>query len=448
MRQIAAFLLPLLALLPQTAAAQELVYDFAFTESDPVATTPGAPAGNGRLVEMARPAEAVIAPAYGPFRLIDPTRVAMAGITDRDSVASFEALLRDNPGVTTIEMIDCPGTEDDRANLRLGRLIRDKGIATHVPANGFVGSGAVEIYLAGVTRTAEPGAEFAVHSWEDDTGREPADYAPDAPQNLAYIDFYRAMGMSEGEAQSFYAMTNSVPYEKAKWLTAGEMDRWARYDAREAPAPALEPAAPQLGVAGPAPRAVSYGPFHVLDGLRAAMVGTTDERSPAAFEAMMRDYPAIATLEMIDCPGTEDDRANLRLGRMIHDRGIATHVPSDGWVASGAVDLFLAGIRRTAEATARFAVHSWEDDTGRGPQDYAADAPKNRAYIDYYRTVGMSEDEARAFYAMTNAAPFSHPRSLTTADLAQWARLDRDDAPRATFAQALPLRSRTALASF
>jgi len=165
---------------------------------------------------------------------------------------------------------------------------------------------------------------------------------------------------------------------------------------------------------------------------------------------MLRDYPGIARLDMIDCPGTEDDRANLRLGRMIRAKGLVTHVPANGWVASGAVELFLAGTQRSAEPSARFAVHSWEDDTGHGPNDYSADAPKNRAYLDYYRTMGMSEGEARAFYAMTNATPFARAQWLSTADMAHWTRLQplpsSGPAPRGNFAQAVS-RSRGGLAS-
>ena len=67
-----------------------------------------------------------------------------------------------------LEMIEAPGTEDDRANLRLGRLIRARGIATHVPAGGSVRSGGVELFLAGTRRIADPGAEFAVHAWADE----------------------------------------------------------------------------------------------------------------------------------------------------------------------------------------------------------------------------------------------------------------------------------------
>jgi hypothetical protein len=82
---------------------------------------------------------------------------------------------------------------------------------------------------------------------------------------------------------------------------------------------------------------------------------------------------------MIECPGTEDDRANLRLGRMIHARGISTHVPAGGSVRSGGVELFLAGVSHRADPEAEFAVHSWADEDGLEAKDYPANAPENRA---------------------------------------------------------------------
>jgi hypothetical protein len=167
-----------------------------------------------------------------------------------------------------------------------------------------------------------------------------------------------------------------------------------------------------------------YGPFRVLDAGRAALVDVTDTASPAQFAALLHDFPAIRQLEMIECPGTEDDRANLRLGRMIHARGIATHVPGGGSVRSGGVELFLAGSRRMADPGAEFAVHSWADEDGLQPQDYAADAPENRAYIDYYREMGMSPTEAAAFYAMTNSVPNEDAKWMNAAQMALWVRLD------------------------
>ena len=232
-----AFLLPLLALAAAPAAAEEVtvtttVYQTAEgTVTETVETTTWFSEGGSERFVAVQPAAVPQGIArFGPFRVLDPGRAALVDVTDADSPRQFEALLKAFPGIALIEMIECPGTEDDRANLRLGRMIRARGLATHVPAGGSVRSGGVELFLAGTTRIADPGAEFAVHSWADDAGRQAGDYAADAPENLKYLDYYREMGMAQSNAADFYAMTNSVPFEQAKWFGAEEMRRWVHLD--------------------------------------------------------------------------------------------------------------------------------------------------------------------------------------------------------------------------
>lgn len=164
----------------------------------------------------------------------------------------------------------------------------------------------------------------------------------------------------------------------------------------------------------------SFGPFRVIDGRRAALVGPTDARSPQAFAAMIAQFPGLEVIEFLDGPGTTHDLANLRLGRAIRAAGLATHVPAGGSARSGAVELFLAGTRRTVDAGALFAVHSWRDERGREPSDFAPEAPENRLYLDYYAEMGMSADQARAFYAMTNSVPHSGALWLDGAEMARW----------------------------
>lgn len=228
MQKLCAFLLPLLALAASPAlanGADEVVYE---TVSEVVYYEQ---VGSERLVMAAPPAAIPQGIAqYGPFRVLDPARAALVDVTDEASPAQFAAMLRDYPGIAMLELIDCPGTEDDRANLRLGRAIHARGIATHVPAGGSVRSGGVELFLAGARRIADPGSEFAVHSWADEDGREAADYPADAPENRAYLDYYREMGMPAAEASAFYAMTNSVPNADAKFLGADEMGKWVHLD--------------------------------------------------------------------------------------------------------------------------------------------------------------------------------------------------------------------------
>jgi len=175
---------------------------------------------------------------YGPFRVLDDRRVALVGETDATTPGYFRAMMRDFPDLEQLDMVECPGTRDDRANLQVGRMIRAAGLVTHVPAVGSVRSGAVELFLAGVERDIAQGAEFAVHSWMDAYGREADDFGMHAQENRQYLDYYREMGMSAEQARSFYAFTNSVPHARALWLDASDMRRWTGRKTQRAQSPA------------------------------------------------------------------------------------------------------------------------------------------------------------------------------------------------------------------
>lgn len=165
---------------------------------------------------------------YGPFIVTSQTSAAMIGPTDTNTPHAFDAMLRDFPQLAMLELVEAPGTSNDIANLAVGRRIRAAGIATHVPRGGSVRSGAVELFLAGAIRTVDDGAQFAVHSWLDNYGREAGDFASDHPANRMYLDYYVEMGMSEARARDFYAMTNSVPHASALWLQSDDMRAWLR----------------------------------------------------------------------------------------------------------------------------------------------------------------------------------------------------------------------------
>lgn len=156
--------------------------------------------------------------SFGPFQVVGPDRVQLNGSIESDTPAQFSAMLRAYPTIRQIDMIDCPGTDDDEANLALARMVRQAGIATFVPAGGSVRSGGVELFLAGAKRSAAPDAEFAVHSWLDEDGLEADDYSESDPVNQEYVDYYREMGMSAEKAKAFYALTNSVSHDDALYL--------------------------------------------------------------------------------------------------------------------------------------------------------------------------------------------------------------------------------------
>jgi hypothetical protein len=184
---------------------------------------------------------------------------------------------------------------------------------------------------------------------------------------------------------------------------------------RFAPAPGLA----RSDVAG-----ARFGPFTVANGTTARMSGDVTSATPRQFATMLAAFPGIKRLELVDCPGSLDEEANLALARMVRRAGMSTHVPAGGSVRSGAVELFLAGVTRSAHPTAEFGVHSWRDEDGREANDYAANDPVHREYLDYYREIGMDTAKARAFYAMTNATGFDEVRYLTKADMARYIALN------------------------
>ncbi len=182
--------------------------------------------------------------------------------------------------------------------------------------------------------------------------------------------------------------------------------------------------APGAGLATRGPAEARFGPFAVVDGTTARMSGDVDDATPRQFAAMLAAFPGVKRLEMIDCPGSLDEEANLILARAIRRAGLETVVPSGGSVRSGAVELWLAGSTRRAAPDAEFGVHSWADEYGREAKDYPASDPVHAEYIGLYREMGMDDAHARAFYALTNATPFDQVRYLTRDDMARFVPLN------------------------
>lgn len=143
-----------------------------------------------------------------------------------------------------------------------------------------------------------------------------------------------------------------------------------------------------------------------------AIDGTTMDRFLEAREA----NPNASVLVLQNIPGSVDDDANLIFSRAVREAGFTTIVPSNGMVASGGTDLFLAGKDRILEDGACVGVHSWGDGETEGDK-VPRDHPQHQAYFDYYDAIGID----RAFYWFTlEAAPASGIHWMTSAEANQY----------------------------
>ena len=121
---------------------------------------------------------------------VDGSRLLMRGEINARTLEQFEAIYAANPGIKTLVELDVPGSVDDDTMIALAYRIRELGLNTHLTANSVVQSGGVDLFLAGVQRTMEPGAKIGVHSWSDGS-RDAWEYRREAPEheeNRRYVE--------------------------------------------------------------------------------------------------------------------------------------------------------------------------------------------------------------------------------------------------------------------
>lgn len=138
-----------------------------------------------------------------------------------------------------------------------------------------------------------------------------------------------------------------------------------------------------------------------VSGDQIVAIGEIDGTTLETFQEVVEDHPGVQTLVLKYIGGSVDDEANTKFSRLVRRMGMTTVVPSDGLVASGGTDLFLAGAVRVIEAGACIGVHSWaaEDFTA---TDIPRTSSEHDRYLDYYRDIGIDP----AFYWFTlEAAP-------------------------------------------
>jgi len=148
------------------------------------------------------------------------------------------------------------------------------------------------------------------------------------------------------------------------------------------------------------------------------MNGVIGNSSLNDFNTLYTAFPNIKTINIKNCDGSEDDDTNLLLSKRIYDLNINTHLLDNGLIASGGVDFFLAGIQRTRGSNTQIGVHSWSDGNGTQATDFAVGHANHLPYINYYVSVGFTQNQAETFYYFTiNAATAQSIHWMTDAEI-------------------------------
>ncbi len=125
----------------------------------------------------------------------------------------------------------------------------------------------------------------------------------------------------------------------------------------------------------------------------ATLDGVICSGSLDAFDELIAEFPRIQTLNINVIEGSSDDEVNLQLSRKIHDKGINTHLNKGALIASGGVDLFLSGNKRTAsDPEPKIGVHSWGSSDGMEGSLLPKSHPLHEEYLSYYRYIDINPE--------------------------------------------------------
>ena len=161
---------------------------------------------------------------YGPFYIQDSTTIFMDGDMGSRVDEKFENLIEDYPNIKLVTFGECPGSRDDEAMIRAATLLRNSGINTHLLSTSIIESGAVDFYLAGNTRTSEPGSLIGVHAWSDGN-KSATDYPEEDLAHQLYIQYYIFCGFTVEDAKELYIyFIHAAPPDDIHYMTEEEIE--------------------------------------------------------------------------------------------------------------------------------------------------------------------------------------------------------------------------------
>jgi hypothetical protein len=143
----------------------------------------------------------------------------LSGILGHDLVQQLSDMVRNNPNVTDLVLVDVPGSVDQQATMQGARLIRHLGLNTHIASTGYVLSGGVDLFLGGVERSIGAGAWVGVHAWSDGTNVTAKNLNVTDPVHAVYVNFYLEMGVPE---RFYWFSLDAAPADRVYFLSPEE----------------------------------------------------------------------------------------------------------------------------------------------------------------------------------------------------------------------------------
>lgn len=153
---------------------------------------------------------------------VNGSDLIMNGEINSKTLDQFNEVIEDNPQISTLVEVDVPGSLDDDTMYQLVYRVRELGLNTHLRSDSRIYSGGVDLFLGGVERSIETGAELGVHSWSDGVN-EAIDFPRGSPEHEANRKLIEDMLGSD----AFYWFTiEAAPADAIHVMTSDEIARF------------------------------------------------------------------------------------------------------------------------------------------------------------------------------------------------------------------------------
>ncbi|WP_298421891.1 hypothetical protein [uncultured Kordia sp.] len=156
-----------------------------------------------------------------------------------------------------------------------------------------------------------------------------------------------------------------------------------------------------------------------IKGNEAYLSGTLGTITYHQIKDIIDNHKNVKTIVLTQIDGSINDAVNMHTGRILREAGLNTKVLVDSNIASGGVDLFCAGNKRTITKGAKLGVHSWAGENIKA-DELPKDHPAHQYQIAYF-TQMLGEKNGPDFYFYTlSAAPPETVHYMSVKEMTDW----------------------------
>lgn len=156
-----------------------------------------------------------------------------------------------------------------------------------------------------------------------------------------------------------------------------------------------------------------------IKGNEAYLSGTLGTITYHQIKNIIDNHKNVKTIVLTQVDGSINDAVNMHTGRILREAGLNTKVLADSNIASGGVDLFCAGNKRTITKGAKLGVHSWAGENIKA-DELPKDHPAHQYQIAYFTQMLGAKNGPDFYFYTLSAAPPETVHYMSAKEMEDW----------------------------